>query len=334
MAGWHVFDQGWGGELDFYVINDARCFASLAACEVASQKENRKDPMADEPLVTVLDANGWRFSCRMQGAEGEPVLLLHGFPESSAMWRGTMRTLANAGFQCAAPDQRGYSAGARPTDVEAYAVDHLVADVFAIADALGWRRFHLVAHDQGAGVAWCAATAQPERLASLTILSVPHCRGFAEATWSDPDGEPYRRVLRLILAPDHAAERVWGRNDMASFRESWPHHAPEEVEATLDVFRQPGALTAALAWYRASDAHRRFLDRPIVPIRVPTVLIWGRDDPYIHRLAVTLGERIPMSDYRRVELDAGHWLVQERADEVHAALLQHLRSNPCGPRET
>lgn len=262
-----------------------------------------------------------RFTCRLRGSEGAPVMLLHGFPETSIMWEPLMARLVERGFRCAAPDQRGYSRGARSAAIAAYGTEHLVSDVFGIADALGWNRFHLIAHDWGACVAWLAAAERPERLASLTVLSIPHYHAFAQAAWSDPEEEPYRRFLALVLAPDKAAERVLGRDGMATFRKGWTHHAPEEIAATIAQLGEDGALSGALAWYRASNGHRRILAKPAAPIPVPTLLVWGQDDPYVRPAALALGERIAVADYRRVDLAAGHWLVQERPAEVTSLVL-------------
>lgn len=271
-------------------------------------------------------ARGMAFSLRTMGEGGlrAPVLLLHGFPESSAMWAPVMAALAADGRPCAAPDQRGYSPGARPAEVRAYAHEELVADVFAIAYALGWTRFHLVAHDWGAAVAWLAAIARPGRLLSLTALSIPYCHAFAQASWSDPEVAGYRRFLELTLAPDGAAERVLGRDGMAGFRREWTHHGVQEVEETIALLEQPGALAATLAWYRASDGHRRMIGRPADPVAVPTLLVTGRDDPYAREQAVTLGERIATRDYRHLCLEAGHWLVQQCPQDVIAAIGAHI----------
>jgi pimeloyl-ACP methyl ester carboxylesterase len=285
-----------------------------------------------EHEVGVVAANGWRFTVRAAGpADGEPVVLLHGFPETSAMWVPTMTVLAAAGYRCVAPDQRGYSPGARPAEVSAYDGAELVADVLALADALGWSRFHLVGHDWGAAVGWRTAIADPNRLASLTVLSVPHYRAFAEASWSDPDEADYRRFLELVVAPEGAAERVLARDDFATFRAGWVFHDPAEIEATLSVLRAPGAFTAALAWYRAGDAHRRYRERPPDPVDVPTLLLWGTSDPYVRPAALTRAERIPVRDYRRVDLDAGHWLVQQRPQQVQREILAQLRRHGLGP---
>ncbi|WP_343571895.1 alpha/beta fold hydrolase [Mycobacterium sp.] len=277
---------------------------------------------------SIISARGMDFTVRRAGQAGEPVLLLHGFPETSAMWSAVMASLVGEGYRCAAPDQRGYSPGARPREVQAYRHEELVGDVVALADALGFSRFHLVAHDWGAAIAWLVAIAAPSRLASLTVLSIPHYHAFAEATWTDPDVEDYRRFLGLVLAPDGAAERVLGQDQLAAFRALLTHHSAAEHEQLVAVLDQPGALSAALAWYRASDGHRRMLSAAAEPVAVPTLLIMGRDEPYAGPLAVALGEAIPIADYRRVDLDAGHWLVQERPAEVTRAIIEQLRGYP------
>ncbi len=277
-----------------------------------------------------IAARGLTFSVRRAGDTGEPIMLLHGFPECSAMWEPVMTALAEEGWATAAPDQRGYSPGARPGDVEAYRHEELVADILALADAMEWQRFHLVAHDWGAIVGWQAAIAAPERLFSFTALSIPHYHAFAQASWSDPEVENYRRFLNLVLAPDGAAERVFGRHGMARFREEWNHHGAREIAETVGLLGEPGALTGALAWYRASGGHQRMLGQPALPVDVPTLLVTGRHDPYVRPMAIALGEDIPTIDYRRIDLDAGHWLVQERRIEVIAAIRDQLRRHAGG----
>ena len=112
------------------------------------------------------------FDARAEGpADGELVLLLHGFPQTSLSWRHQLGALAAAGYRAVAPDQRGYSPGARPADVAEYRIERLVGDVLGFADALGVERFHLVGHDWGGAVAWQVAGRHPERLRTVTSLS-------------------------------------------------------------------------------------------------------------------------------------------------------------------
>jgi pimeloyl-ACP methyl ester carboxylesterase len=272
-----------------------------------------------------------RFRCREIGAGGEPVVLLHGFPETSHMWTGIMPALAEAGYHCLAPDQRGYSASARPDAVDDYAYEHLAADIHAIAAAAGFDLFHLVGHDWGAIAAWAAVSVDPRPVTTFTSLSIPHYHAFAEAVWSDPEEEPYRGFLELFLAPDHQAEAVLSADDFAGFVSVWTASPPEQVAAYLEVFRQPGALTAALNWYRACRGHRRALSGEGVefgPVATPTVLLWGRDDPYVRRRSVELAAPLMTGEYRMVEVDAGHWVVQEQPTLVLDELRAHLTRHP------
>ncbi len=278
-------------------------------------------------VVRDVEANGLTFRCREAGVGGEPVLLLHGFPETSHMWVRLMEDLARQGYHCLAPDQRGYSPGARPTEVADYGYEQLAGDILGIPRAVGFDRFHLVAHDWGACASWVALALDPGRIASFVSLSIPHYRAFAEAVWSDPDEELYRGVLELLLADDHAAEQAMAADDFAGLVSVWELSTPEEVEDYLDVFRQPGALTGALDWYRACRGHRRALDDPGAPfadVATPTRLIWGRDDPYVRRRSVELAAAHMTGDYEVVDLDAGHWLIQQRYDVVAAEVAEHL----------
>ena len=284
--------------------------------------------MAGTVVTRDVTANDQQFLCREAGVGGEPVLLLHGFPETSRMWTRLMSELADAGYHCLAPDQRGYSPGARPAAVDDYGYENLAADVHALAEAAGFGRFHLVAHDWGACAAWAALATNPDPVASFVSMSIPHYRAFAEAAWSDPDGL-YRSYLEFFIAPDHLAEDTLAADDFAAFKaEAWTSSSPEEVADYLDVFRQDGALTGALNWYRASRGHRRALDDPpsfgFGPVATPTVLLWGRDDPYALRLSVDTAADLMTGEYRVVELAAGHWLVQECPEAVRDEISAHL----------
>lgn len=273
-----------------------------------------------------VEANGLTFRCREAGEAGEPVILLHGFPETSHMWTALMPRLADGGYRCLAPDQRGYSPGARPDGVEHYRYEDIAGDVVALADAWGAPRFHLIGHDWGALCGWAVVDLYPGRLASWTAMSVPHAKAFATGVRDDPEEEPYRQILQLFLTPD-VAESAGAADDFAIFRQAWTESSPEEVEDYLSVLRQPGALTAALNWYRASRGHARSLDDeavPFGPVTVPSQLIWGSEDPYIRRACVDLAAPYMRGPYRVVELQAGHWLAQQKPDDVASAVLEHL----------
>src|SRR5207253_3953609 len=163
-------------------------------------------PMAD--IHKVETAPGLIFDVGVDGRVGAPlVLLLHGFAESFHMWRSQLSALAAAGYRAVAPSQRGYSPGARPatTDTANYQMDRLVDDAMHLVAACGHgdRRFHLVGHDWGASIAWDIAYRQPDRLASVAVLSRPHPNAFNRAL-ALPDGEQARRSAhrKAFLEPD------------------------------------------------------------------------------------------------------------------------------------
>ena len=275
-----------------------------------------------------LNANGMTFRCRTAGGDaGEPVLLLHGFPETSHMWISLMERLADEGYRCLAPDQRGYSPGARPIGIEHYNYSSMAADVLALADACGVGRFHLIGHDWGAGAGWSTVATAPERLLSWTALSVPHMAAFGKAIREDEEQKNKSTFVQFFQHPG-AAEAALSANDFAALKGIWTASSPDEVQEYLRVFSQPGALEAALNWYRGS----RGLDPvdPQVlfgPVDVPTLMIWGNTDMAIGRKAVDDAAAFMRGPYTFVELDAGHWLIQEQPERVATEIVAHLRRN-------
>ena len=258
-------------------------------------------------------------------ADGELVLLLHGFPQSSWQWRSQLAALGDAGFRAVAPDQRGYSPRARPETTESYRVDHLAADVLAIADWLGGHHFHLVGHDWGAVVAWQVAGRYPDRLRTLTAVSVPHPVAMAEAMASATGDQLARSSYiaffrapempeRLMLADEAAGLRALFANTGYSDREAMEHYVARLAE--------PGALTAALNWYRAID--------PVVvlslqPVSAPTLFVWSTDDPAIGREAADACAAHVAGPYRFEVLEGvSHWIPEDAPDDLNRLLLDHL----------
>ena len=278
---------------------------------------------------------GLAFTADVAGpADSALVLLLHGFPESRHSWRAALPELAGAGYRAVAPDQRGYSAGARPdpADLSNYAFDKLVADAIAIADASGstgaaaGKRFHLVGHDWGGQVSWGVANAHPERLASLTVLSRPHPNAFNRALMM-ADGEQSRRsrhhtaFLELDAADVVLADDArWLRERLAANGVPGPM-----IEEHLSVLGNKEAMEAALAWYRARGAIRS----PLGPIRVPTLFIWGDADDTVGRVAAEGTVDFVAAPYRFEALPGvGHFAAQQVPDSVSELMLAHLRNHP------
>ena len=186
-------------------------------------------------------------------ADGELVVLLHGFPQSSYEWRHQMGPLADAGYHAVAVDQRGYSPGARPDDDADYEVSLLAGDVIGVADALGADTFHLVGHDWGAVVAWAVRAAAADRLDSLTAVSVPHPDAYSAAL-DDPDGDQSQKVgyIEALTAPG-AAARFTADGGEGFLRAAQQGVASDaDIEVYAGVLGIEEAMSAALAWYRAN----------------------------------------------------------------------------------
>ena len=273
------------------------------------------------------------FEALVSGPEnGEPVMLLHGFPSTSYQWRSQLETLGDSGFRAFAPNQRGYSPLARPLGVNAYTYDHLVHDVFEIADTLGWEQFHLVGHDWGAFVAWAAAGLNPDRVLTLTPISVPHPEAFAKAL-ADPTGEQAQMSSYMEFFRSDNSENVFLDNDAELLRNIYISAglSEEEMEPYLEVLGTPEALGAALNWYRANnfvgDNTDPTVDRrtEIPDASVPTMFIWSDEDTALGRQGAELTEFFVSGPYRFEVIEGvNHWVTEVAAEQVSRLLLDHL----------
>jgi pimeloyl-ACP methyl ester carboxylesterase len=259
--------------------------------------------------------------------DGELVLLLHGFPQSAEEWRSQLEALGEAGYRAVAPDQRGYSPRARPEEVEHYLPDHLVADVVAIADWLGGHRVHVVGHDWGALVAWRLAGRFPDRVRTLTAVSVPHPFAVAEAMASDTGDQRARSAYIQLFRREGTAERLLLTDEGAGLRALFANTGYSDrpaMERYVERLLEPGALTAALNWYRALGAAWAM---NLGPVTAPTMFVWSSDDPAIGREAAEACERYVEGPYRFEVLEGvSHWIAEEAPDRLNALLLEHLRS--------
>jgi len=256
---------------------------------------------------------------------GEPVLLLHGFPQNAHTWRHQLPVLAQRGYFAMAPDQRGYSAGARPSGIESYASDKLVDDALSIAEHFGARAFHLVGHDWGGQLAWLTAAYHPDRVRTLTVLSRPHPEAFRRAMETDEQQAGRSGHHRAFQAED-AADRLLA-DGMRALKDSLMHQgvALEDVAAYLDGLSTKEALDAAINWYRAP---RSQLAREIPSVERPTLYVWGDQDATVGRIAALATEEFVRAPYSFVELEGvGHFITDQAPDAVNAALLTHLAAN-------
>ena len=261
------------------------------------------------------------FDVSVAGADDAPlVLMLHGFCVSRHFWKNQLPALAEAGYFAVAPNQRGYSVDARPDprDFDNYRVDRLIRDALDIVAATGHgeRRFHLVGHDWGGSLSWLIAERYPESLASLTMLSRPHPSSFARAL-EMPDGEQahrsrhHREFLDPVAGPRLLADdAAWVRTRLA--RNGVPKAA---IAAHLSAIRNPQAMEAALAWYRARGERQ-----PIGPTKVPTLFIWGDADDTVGRAAAEGTGEFITADYQFAPLPGvGHYAADQVPQQVHSA---------------
>lgn len=275
--------------------------------------------------TTNVQVGDLAFTVDMAGAvDGPPVLMLHGFPQTRRAWTGQLEALAAAGYRGMAPDQRGYSTGARPAGTEPYATANLVADALRLMDALGHPRFHLVGHDWGGQLSWLIAAQAPERLLSLAVLSRPHPAAFARAF--ETDAEQSKRSGHHKAFQDESAGTALRADDFAGLRRMFAAQGvpAATTQAYIDKLSEPGAIEAAVAWYRAGgSASLRARDVP--PVSARTLYVWGAADATVGRVAAEATADFVTGPYRfEVIPGAGHFLTDEVPEAVNRLLLEHL----------
>jgi pimeloyl-ACP methyl ester carboxylesterase len=275
-----------------------------------------------------IDVSGVRLHLRRAGS-GDPMLFLHGFPESSLSWVRQLEAFAPR-HHVAAPDGRGFGRSDVPSGVDAYAVDRLVGDVLAVADALGAERFTLVGHDWGGLVGWITAARHAARVERLVIVNAPHPTLFQDALDHDPEQRGVSAyIARLTTGPVPTPEQLWAATFGADEARGLIDAA--ERAALLAAWRRPGAVEAMLNWYRAAPfdfapVGGRGAGRLPGPLRieVPTLVIWGEDDPILlPGLLDGLETLVPDLTVARVA-GASHAILREQPERVSRLIADYL----------
>lgn len=253
--------------------------------------------------------------------DAETVLLLHGFPDSHKLWRYQVPALREAGYRTVAPDLRGFGDSDKPSEVRDYRLSASVKDMVGLLDALGIERAHVVCHDFGAVVGWLLAALVPDRVGRLAALSVGHPLSSRAPTIEQREKQWYM----LLFQFEGVAEQLLTRDDWALLRE-WTGGTGDQKHWFADLER-PGALTAALNWYRANQHPSRELEtRPQVPaVAAPTLGLWSDGDRYLTEEAMQRSEQFVTGPWRyeRVER-ASHWMQLDQPELVNRLLLAHL----------
>ncbi|GAB7143955.1 alpha/beta fold hydrolase [Mycobacterium riyadhense] len=316
--------------------------------------------LATERLV---DTNGLQLHVIEAGDRGAPVVILaHGFPELAYSWRHQIPALAEAGYHVLAPDQRGYGGSSCPEAIEAYNIHELTADMVGLLDHVGAERAVWIGHDWGAIVVWNAPLLHPDRVAGVAALSVPvvprprtpptqalrdrfgenffYILYFQEPGVADAElsRDPARTMRRMIGGLQLPGDRSAALRMLAPGPEGFIDRLPEpaglpdwisqdELDHYISEFTRTG-FTGGLNWYRNFDRNwETTAELNGATISVPCLFIGGTADPVLTFTRRDRAAEVITGPYREVMIDgAGHWLQQERPDEVNAALIEFLRT--------
>ncbi len=298
------------------------------------------------PQTRIALSTGVELDVVIEGPEnGEPIIFLHGFPESHRTWRHQIARFPGR-YRCIAPDQRGYAGSSKPKGVDAYKIQHLVADVIALADALDIGQFTLVGHDWGAGVAWATALGHADRVKRLIIANGPHPFTYQKSLFDDLKQRAAAQYITAFRG-DGFLDYVYRKGWDAYFDENFANFGaagiePEERAIYLKQWATPGAFEAMINWYRASQIivppltsengpgsgepmpeRPAYLDRPFPVLEMPVLLIWAMDD---HALRPSLldGLNDLIDDLTLVKIPGGHFVTWENHDAVNDAMEKWL----------
>ena len=291
--------------------------------------------MSEIETTRISVATGVTLKVAFAGSEeAEPIVFLHGFPESWRTWRHQMQALARD-FRVIAPNQRGYAGSDKPEELKEYESEHMVGDLFALADSLGIGGFTLVGHDWGGVVAWTAALKHPERLKRLVIVNAPHPYLFQRTLIEDEAQREASQYVNALRSPGVELgikamglrtflEKVLGaEGDLRKLSDA-------ERQAYIDDWSEAGALTGMINWYRAAsvvvpepgDKTRLplWMHLPFPKVKVPTLVVWGMKDKAL--LPVQLeGLHDLVEDLRIVPVtDSSHFVTWEKPEAVTLAI--------------
>ncbi|MEV4344047.1 alpha/beta hydrolase [Actinoplanes sp. NPDC049596] len=268
-----------------------------------------------------VKARGLTFDVFEGGPEdGDPVLLLHGFPQDHREFDLLTPKLHEAGLRTYAMDQRGTSPGARPADVGAYRLSEAAADAVGVLDALGLESAHVIGHDWGAQIGWLLAAFYPERVRTLTAVSVPHPQALRLALRTRPSQRARMAYFKVFQSP--VAERFLLSRDAAVLR--WMlRPIGERAQLYVDAAREPGRLTAGLNWYRALTGDQL---KDVRLIRVPTTYVWSDQDGVVSLTAALRTRDWVDADYQMVAMRGiSHWVPEQAASALSAAAIARIR---------
>ena len=289
------------------------CLAGLTGLAFGQISDSEIDAMTVTVKLADLD-----FAVYDAG-NGEPVVLLHGFPDSRFLWRYQMQALLDNGYRVIAPDLKGYGDSSKPAAVEDYRLPIVVNEVLGILDTMGVSSFHLIGHDWGAAISWIIAATTPDKVKKLITLSVgapgnPGTRTFEQikAGW-----------YGFVIANSQGVEDLFRRNDWEFFKKLTENNG--DTERHINDLSRPGALTAALNYYRANfraDFNNFF---QIPTIKSDVMGIWSDGDIYLTEGHVTGSSTIVDGKWRYEKINgASHWMMVDKPQEVNRLIIDFL----------
>ncbi|MFI0424809.1 alpha/beta fold hydrolase [Spongiactinospora sp. 9N601] len=267
-----------------------------------------------------LTVNGVDLAYLDEG-KGDPVILLHGFPDSSHLWRHQIPALVGRGFRVIVPDLRGFGDSGKPQEAEAYTMQTIVNDVVALSLRLGIQRAHVVGHDWGAAIAWMYAFLTPRRVDHLVTLSVGHPGVFASQSIEQRAASWYM----LFYQFPGVSEELLRRNGWRLFKEIIGREG--DHDRYIRDLARPGALTAALNWYRANRSPAAELAGPraFPPVYAPTLGIWSSQDRSLLEEGMAGSGKFVKGPWHYERIDGvGHYIPIEAPDQLNKLLLGFL----------
>ncbi len=279
-----------------------------------------------EPMQMVKRGQCTFHTSESGPADGELVLLLHGFPQHSDSWHQVVPLLNASGYRTVTFDQRGYTPGAMPKRRRDYVIPELAADAVAVIDAYGGQA-HVVGHDWGALVAWAVAMDHPDKAATVTSVSVPHPRAFltSMATSRQVLSSWYMAMFQLPWLPERMLRRRW-----KWFVSDYAGQSPEAAQRDLASFPDPQTLTGPLNWYRAMPLVNLW-KLSATHVQRPTLFVWSDNDVALKRKGAVTTERYVDGPYTFEILEGvSHWIPEESPKEFVDLLLVHLQKHPIG----
>ncbi|MFC1579133.1 alpha/beta fold hydrolase [Pseudomonadota bacterium] len=269
--------------------------------------------------------NGLKLHLTFAGPEeGEPVLLIHGFPDTHQVWRHQIPVLAEAGYRVIAPDLRGFGASDAPLEKGTYHRSKVVGDLLGILDVLGIEKVKLIGHDWGGAVTWAFVLAYPQRVERFVPMAVGHPQAYPRGGLAQKLKGYY---VPILASP--AGESLLKLGNWRVFE--WLMHYPPEVDNWKKQLRRPGRLKSAISLYR--DNLDLVMPKKYPRAAVPVMGIWSSRDHALARCQMVASGDYVDGPWRYEEVaDAGHWLMLEKPDETNRLLLDYL-SDPLNGKE-